>query len=75
MAIPEQVEPTRLNDETLSRDMQKRFKYLGELSVYYLLFRVKEPVPDFDRWITTIDGQHPRMKEMVDLAKQRSARL
>jgi 3-methyladenine DNA glycosylase Tag len=59
--------------EELSKDMRKRFKYLGELSVYYLLFRVKEPVPDFDQWITTIEGHHPRMREMVDLAKKTSA--
>jgi 3-methyladenine DNA glycosylase Tag len=56
--------------DELSKDMRKRFKYLGELSVYYLLFRVKEPVPDFDQWITTIEGNHPRMREMVDLARK-----
>jgi 3-methyladenine DNA glycosylase Tag len=59
--------------EELSKDMRKRFKFLGELSVYYLLFRVKEPVPDFDHWLTTIEGHHPRMQEMVDLAKTTSA--
>ncbi len=58
--------------EELSKDMRKRFKYLGELSVYYLLFRVKQPVPDFERWIATIDGHHPRMREMVELAKKNS---
>jgi 3-methyladenine DNA glycosylase Tag len=58
--------------EELSKDMRKRFKYLGELSVYYLLFRVKQPVPDFEQWIATIDGHHPRMREMVELAKKNS---
>jgi 3-methyladenine DNA glycosylase Tag len=57
----------------LSTDIRKRFKYVGELSVYYFLFRVKEPVPPFDDWITTIEGHHPRMKEMVDLAKEKGS--
>jgi 3-methyladenine DNA glycosylase Tag len=57
----------------LSTDIRKRFKYVGELSVYYFLFRVKEPVPPFDDWITTIEGHHPRMKEMVDLAKEKDS--
>src|SRR5277367_3457900 len=47
--------------EDLSADIRKRFKYVGELSVYYLLFRLKEPVPPFDDWIKTIEGDHPRM--------------
>ena len=55
----------------LSKDIQKRFKYVGELSVYYLLFRVKEPVPPFEDWIQTIEGHHPRMAEMVKLAETR----
>jgi 3-methyladenine DNA glycosylase Tag len=52
--------------ENLSDDIQKRFKYVGELSVYYFLFRVNEKVPPFDPWITTIEGDHPRMREMVE---------
>ena len=55
--------------EALSRDLRKRFKFLGELSVYYFLFRVKEPVPPFDRWVATIPGHHPRMREMVEAAR------
>lgn len=54
----------------LSADMQKRFKYLGEMSVYYFLFRVSEEVPPFDPWISTIEGEHPRMREMVEKAAQ-----
>ncbi len=34
----------------LAADMRKRLKYMGELSVYYFLFRVKEPVPPFEEW-------------------------
>lgn len=49
----------------LSADLQKRFKHLGELSVYYLLFLVGEDVPPFEEWSKTVAGKHPRMKEMV----------
>ncbi len=52
--------------EKLSVDIQKRFKFIGEMSVYYFLFRVNEKVPPFDPWITTIEGDHPRMREMVE---------
>ena len=54
----------------LSADIRKRFKYVGELSVYYFLFRVKEQVPPFEEWITTIEGFHPRMREMIDFARK-----
>lgn len=54
--------------EKLSADIQKRFKYVGEMSVYYFLFRVNEKVPPFDPWIATIEGDHPRMREMVEKA-------
>jgi 3-methyladenine DNA glycosylase Tag len=52
--------------KALSADINRRFKYVGELSVYYFLFRIGESVPPFDEWITTIQGHHPRMKEMID---------
>lgn len=52
--------------EELSADIQTRFNFVGELSVYYLLFRVGEPVPPFEKWSTTIEGHHPRMREMVE---------
>lgn len=54
--------------QSLSADIQKRFKYVGEMSVYYFLFRVNEKVPPFDPWIVTIEGDHPRMREMVEKA-------
>ncbi|MDQ6931789.1 MAG: DNA-3-methyladenine glycosylase I [Candidatus Eremiobacteraeota bacterium] len=54
--------------EALSTDLRKRFKFLGEMSVWYVLFRVREPVPDFETWIKRIPGDHPRMREMVELA-------
>jgi 3-methyladenine DNA glycosylase Tag len=58
----------------LSTDMKARFKFVGELSVYYFLFRVKEPVPPFEEWEKTVPGDHPRMREMVHLAHEESGR-
>lgn len=58
--------------EELSKDLRKKFKFLGELSVYYFLFRVKEPVPVFEEWIQTVEGHHPRMREMVEHARKKS---
>ena len=55
----------------LAKDLRKRFKFMGEMNVWYFLFRVREPVPRFEHWVTTIQGDHPRMKEMVQ--KGRSA--
>ncbi len=55
----------------LSKDIKKRFGFMGELNVYYFLFRIHEPVPDFEEWIKTIDGHHPRMKEMVEAARKK----
>ncbi|MEO9097955.1 MAG: DNA-3-methyladenine glycosylase I [Candidatus Baltobacteraceae bacterium] len=57
--------------EALSADLQGRFKFLGELSAYYVLFRAREPVPAFETWEKTIPGDHPRMREMVALAHER----
>ena len=51
--------------DDLAADLRKRFAYLGELSAYYLVFRVGEAVPRFETWETTIAGDHPRMREMV----------
>jgi 3-methyladenine DNA glycosylase Tag len=55
--------------DALSADLKRRFKFLGELSAYYFLFRVKEPVPPFEEWEKTVPGEHPRMREMVALAR------
>lgn len=53
----------------LSKDIRRRFKFMGEMNVWYFLFRVGEPVPQFEHWVTTIPGEHPRMKEMVEKAR------
>ncbi|HEY5257382.1 MAG TPA: DNA-3-methyladenine glycosylase I [Candidatus Baltobacteraceae bacterium] len=50
----------------LSKDLKKRFAFMGEMNVWYFLFRVGEPVPEFKTWVTTILGDHPRMAEMVE---------
>jgi hypothetical protein len=55
--------------DDLERDMRGRFSFLGEMNVWYVLFRCGRPVPHFDDWITTIKGDHPRMREMVALGR------
>lgn len=57
--------------DEFAKDFRKRFKFMGEMNVWYFLFRVNEPVPRFEPWLATIQGDHPRMKEMV--AKGRAA--
>jgi hypothetical protein len=53
----------------LAADFKKRFKFMGDMNVWYFLFRVHEPVPRFEEWVKTIPGDHPRMKEMVEQAR------
>lgn len=55
--------------EELARDLKARFAFVGDLSAYYLLFRVGEAVPRFEQWERTIAGDHPRMREMVAHAR------
>lgn len=55
--------------EEIAGSIKQNFKYMGDLNVYYFLFRVGEPVPEFEGWLETIPGEHPRMKEMIDLAR------
>lgn len=57
------------NYTELSTDIKRRFKFMGEMNAWYFLFRVREPVPKFERWVKTIPGDHPRMKEMVEKAR------
>lgn len=63
---------SKQNYDELSKELRRKFKFLGELSVYYFLFRVKEPVPVFEDWITTVEGHHPRMREMVEHARKKA---
>ena len=53
----------------LAKDFKRRFAFMGDMNVWYFLFRVGEPVPKFETWVTTIPGTHPRMREMVERAR------
>jgi 3-methyladenine DNA glycosylase Tag len=55
--------------DALVKDLKKRFAFMGEMNAWYFLFRIGEPVPAFERWVQTIPGEHPRMREMVMLAR------
>ena len=55
--------------KTFSADFRKRFKFMGEMNVWYFRFCVGADVPQFESWITTIPGDHPRMREMVEKAR------
>jgi hypothetical protein len=54
---------------TLAKDFTKRFAFMGEMNVWYFLFRTGESVPRFEDWVATIRGDHPRMREMVERAR------
>jgi len=53
----------------LERDLRTRFAFVGELSAYYIVFRLGGEVPAFEIWETTIRGDHPRMREMIAHAR------
>ena len=55
--------------KSFEKDFRKRFKFMGEMNVWYFRFRVGEEVPKFEEWLPTIAGDHPRMREMVELAR------
>jgi hypothetical protein len=58
-----------LDYAALAKDMKKRFSFMGDMNVWYVLFRAGEAVPRFETWIGTIAGEHPRMREMVERAR------
>lgn len=55
----------------LAKDLKARFALMGDMNVWYFLFRTGEPVPRFETWVKTIRGDHPRMREMVERARER----
>jgi DNA-3-methyladenine glycosylase I len=55
--------------EALAKDFKRRFSFMGDMNVWYFLFRTGEPVPPFESWVRTIRGEHPRMREMVERAR------
>jgi hypothetical protein len=56
--------------DALFADAKKRFAYLGDLSCFYWLFRTGLPVMTFERWMERQASDHPRMREMVLLARR-----
>ena len=54
---------------TLVKDVKRRFAFMGEMNVWYWLFRTGHRVPSFEGWVQTIRGEHPRMREMVERAR------
>ena len=56
--------------EALANDLKKRLTLMGDMNVWYFLFRTGEPVPRFEAWLATIRGDHPRMREMVERARR-----
>ncbi len=55
--------------ESLAKDFKRRFALMGDMNVWYFLFRTGEAVPRFETWVKTIRGDHPRMREMVERAR------
>ncbi len=55
--------------DALAADLRARFKFLGALSAYYVVFRLGGDVPAFEAWERTIPGEHPRMREMIAQAR------
>jgi hypothetical protein len=60
---------SRTDYAALAKDINRRFSFMGAMNAWYLLFRLGEPVPRFEDWVTTIPGDHPRMREMVERAR------
>lgn len=54
----------------LAKDIKARFALMGDMNVWYFLFRTGSAVPRFEEWVATIRGDHPRMREMVERARQ-----
>jgi 3-methyladenine DNA glycosylase Tag len=55
--------------EALAKDFKRRFAFMGDMNVWYFLFRTGEVVPRFETWVKTVRGEHPRMREMVERAR------
>lgn len=54
----------------LAKDLKQRFTLMGDMNVWYFLFRTNQPVPRFETWVKSIRGEHPRMREMVERARE-----
>ncbi len=51
------------------KDAKKRFAFMGDLNTYYWRFRTGATVPDLEEWMKNQERDHPRMREMVTLAR------
>lgn len=56
--------------EALAKDIKRRFTLMGDMNVWYFLFRTSQAVPRFESWVRAIRGEHPRMREMVERARR-----
>ena len=55
--------------QALAANLRGRCAFVGELSAYYVVFRLGGDVPRFETWETTVRGDHPRMREMIAHAR------
>jgi 3-methyladenine DNA glycosylase Tag len=53
-------------------DAKARFAFMGDLNVYYWRFRTGASVPDLEEWMRGQERDHPRMREMVRAASERT---
>ncbi len=53
----------------LAADLRARLAFVGDLSAYYVVFRLGGDVPRFEEWERTVKGDHPRMREMIAHAR------
>jgi hypothetical protein len=53
----------------LAKNFKQRFVLMGDMNIWYFLFRTGEGVPRFEPWVATLRGEHPRMREMVERAR------
>ncbi len=55
--------------DALAADLRGRLAFVGDLSAYYVVFRLGGDVPRFEEWERTVKGDHPRMREMIAHAR------
>ena len=46
----------------LLKDIRKRFKFLGDMGVFYWLYVVNEPVPNYEEFTAHIDSGKPKSR-------------
>ncbi len=53
----------------LAKDLKRQVRVHGRHERLVLPLSHRPPVPRFESWVTTIRGEHPRMREMVERAR------